>query len=98
LGDNTRYDRKLSEITDIDYLFLSMGKMSFEDMVQLIQDINPGYIVPMHFKPSRGAFLTEYYPSPQDPDRYIQTLRKKIDEAGLKTEVLVLYPGQERRF
>lgn len=98
MGDNTRFSEDFSRISDIDYLFLSMGKMSYEDMIRFIKTINPKYLIPIHYKPTKGTFLIdEYnysYPSPDEPEKYIDDLKNKIQENKIKTEVLILYPGE----
>jgi L-ascorbate metabolism protein UlaG (beta-lactamase superfamily) len=96
MGDNTRYIDDFKEIQDIDYLFLAMGKMSLEDTILFLKAVKPKYLIPMHYKPARGAFLPKHYsyPSPEDPDQYLSQLVRMIKDSGIETRMIVLNPGQ----
>lgn len=97
MGDSTRYTEDFPKISDIDYLCLSMGKMSYEDMISFIKAVKPRYLIPMHYVPTKGAFLGEHgysYPSPENPSEYINELIERMEQNNIETEVLALYPGE----
>lgn len=96
MGDNNRYTDDFLKISSIDYLFLSIGKMTHEDTLRFIKAVRPRYLIPVHYIPTKGAFLPDSYnyPSPQDPERYIGELKRMTRESGIKTTVLIFYPGQ----
>jgi len=95
MGDNRLYSEDFRKIKDIDYLFLSMGKMSMDDMVKFVRAVKPAYLVPMHYRPAEGAFNPVEILWPPNPEQYIDELKKRIEDDGLSTEVLILYPRRE---
>jgi len=95
LGDNHAYSDECARVKDIDYLFLSMGKMPLEDMLRLLQTVRPRFLIPIHYKPAKGAFQAEFYPSPPDPETYLDELARAMKARRIETEMLVLIPGRE---
>lgn len=97
MGDNTRYTEDFPKISDIDYLCLSMGKMSYRDTISFIKAVKPRYLIPMHYVPTKGAFSGGHghsYHSPKNPDEYINKLIEKMKQDNIETELLTLYPGE----
>lgn len=95
LGDNRAYFDGCARFGKIDYLFLSMGKMPLPDMIRLLQTVRPRFLIPIHYKPAKGAFQAEFYPSPPDPERYLDELNRAMRERGIETKLLILDPGRE---
>ena len=64
-------------------------------MVKIIRDLQPKYLIPVHFRPSEGNLLVAEYgfPSPSDPEKDIEQLRKNLKAQNLMTKIIILKPG-----
>lgn len=98
MGDNQKYVGEFAKISGIDYLFLSMGKMSYDDMLRFIEIVKPRYVVPMHYRPENDTSLTSayaHYPSPDKPRDYINELKQRVEQSAIKTEFIILQVGEK---
>lgn len=101
LGDNSKYTEDYKHLAGkVDILFLSMGKMTIDQMTALVRDISPSVLVPMHYRPREGNILDPKFdfPSPSEPEQDIADFANALSSAGLGTKVVVLKPGQIKEF
>jgi L-ascorbate metabolism protein UlaG (beta-lactamase superfamily) len=91
---------QLEELSVVDVLFVPVGghfTIDYKEAVELVNDINPSIVIPMHYKtektkdlPLEGVdkFLEEYGVAPQEVD-ILEVDEKDFEEEDIETKVVV---------
>ncbi|MBU1864106.1 MAG: hypothetical protein KKH94_10620 [Candidatus Omnitrophica bacterium] len=90
----------------IDYYFCPLGKISIENIKQIVLEFKPRYLIPGHYPyyvmdfsesgTTVDLFESSPYARPEySSDYFIKTMERWIKKNRLDTKVLVLKPGAE---